>query len=87
MTIERPAAPVSRRSVIAGFGAGGLGVILDAHGFTALAQDSTSAMTVPRSGHPLIGAWRWEQEPFLLFGIFHEDGTCLEYDPDLGIGI
>src|SRR5215213_2274268 len=63
---------VTRRTALAGLGAGGLGVALAASVRTAAAQDATAA-------GPLVGTWQWGAaaglpEP-IWFAIFHADGT------------
>jgi hypothetical protein len=63
---------ITRRTALAGLGAGGLGVALAASVRTAAAQDATAA-------GPLVGTWQWGAaaglpEP-IWFAIFHADGT------------
>ena len=43
MTIQRPDSPLSRRTALAGLGAGSVGLILAARGHTASAQEATPA--------------------------------------------
>jgi hypothetical protein len=51
--------PVSRRTALAGLGAGGLGVALAATTRQASAQDAAADM----AGHPLVGTWIVDPEP------------------------
>src|SRR6185503_897035 len=54
MTTLNTAQSVSRRTALAGLGAGGLGLALAARGHRAAAQESTpDAM----AGHPIVGTW------------------------------
>ena len=54
MTMSRTDGSVSRRTALAGLGAGGLGLALAATARHAAAQDATPAGT---AGHPLVGTW------------------------------
>lgn len=54
MTTDRSRASVTRRTALAGLGAGGLGLALAATVRQASAQDATP---VSMAGHPLVGAW------------------------------
>ena len=54
MNTPRIIVPVSRRTALSTFGAGGLGLALGARGQTALAQLSTP---VSHAGHPNVGVW------------------------------
>jgi len=53
MKTHRTPTAVSRRTALAGFGAGGLGLALSGHAFPAIAQDTAEDL----SGHPFVGAW------------------------------
>jgi hypothetical protein len=54
MSTSNPVSTVSRRTALAGIGAGGLGVALTATASHAAAQEaSPSAM----AGHPIVGTW------------------------------
>ena len=54
MSTPRPTASVSRRSALAGLGAGGLGVAFAASPHGASAQDASPAAM---AGHPIVGTW------------------------------
>ncbi len=54
MTTSNTSQSVSRRTALAGLGAGGLGVALAATVRHASAQDTTPASL---AGHPLVGTW------------------------------
>ena len=55
----------------------------------AIAQDATPAATVD---HPVVGAW-WTANDApgpgveTAYALFHADGTYLEVDPNIGVGI
>ena len=51
---ERRRFTVTRRSALAGFGAGGLGLAMVAGARTALAHQATPS---PMAGHPIVGTW------------------------------
>lgn len=75
---------VSRRTALAGLGAGGLGVILAARGQPAFAQDATPTTHVSPAGHPLVGAWVVTESdaqpvPVATYAIFDVDGNWLHY--------
>jgi hypothetical protein len=75
---------VSRRTALAGLGAGGLGLALAATARPASAQDAAAEM----AHHPLVGLWQnWvgdEPMPW-TFSIYHADGTYLEWN-SLNVG-
>ena len=53
----------------------------------AIAQESTPPVPGAMAAHPLVGAWRWDNDPthpgtFLSYAIFHADGTYTEALPD-----
>ncbi len=85
MTTSRTAAPVSRRSALAGLGAGGLGLAFAATARPASAQDGTpTALT----GHPMIGTWVVDRDlttttdaPSVV--VYTADGGLL--DPSQGV--
>jgi hypothetical protein len=83
MTTSRTDRSVSRRAALAGLGAGSLGVALAA-ARPAAAQDTTAA-------HPLVGAWRYANDPTnpanVSVGAFHADGTYVVVFGDIGTGI
>jgi hypothetical protein len=77
--------PVSRRTALAGLGAGGLGLALAASARSATAQDATPA---PMAGHPIIGTWVVDRDvttvndaPSVV--VYTADGGLL--DPSQGV--
>jgi hypothetical protein len=79
--------PVSRRTTLAGLGAGGLGVALAATVGGAAAQGSA---TDPAS-HPVVGTWFLGGDPTnpddVSFGAFNGDGTYASVHAIAGAGI
>jgi hypothetical protein len=78
--------PISRRSALAGLGAGGLGVALAATVRHASAQDATP---VSLAGHPLVGAWSVNipgppNPPGPALYSFTSDGIVTQLDPVRG---
>jgi len=77
----RSPSAVSRRTALAGLGAGGLALVTSVR--PARAQDAASA--------PLVGAWQWNAYPdnpeASTFAIFHADGTYTEWQPVAGQAI
>ena len=73
-----PAAFISRRTALAGLGAGGLGLALSARGTSA--QDATAM-----ADHPMVGMWlamanpprRGEDPQFPAPSLFAADGTVI----------
>lgn len=69
-------------------GAGGALLVLRQ---LAAAQDATPAVTIPRSEHALTNSWLWNLdlygEPDAQVGTLYVDGTYVEYDPELGLGL
>jgi hypothetical protein len=89
MTTSNTSRSVSRRTALAGLGAGGLGVALAAAVTRqASAQDATPA---DAAGRPLVGMWQWNSFPErpepATFAIFHADGTYTEWNPIAGEAI
>lgn len=87
ITTQRSAPSVSRRTAMASLDAGGLAVAASQLG--ASAQDATPGET---TGHPIVGAWRWQNNPddpstSTSFAVFHGDETYVEFDPAVGVGI
>ena len=82
MTTSNTGHIVSRRTALAGLGAGGLGLALAARG--AAAQDATpTSMT----GHPLVGSWIVDRNPddpteIPTYNVITSDGTI--FDPSVG---
>jgi hypothetical protein len=59
VTTSNTAPSISRRTALAGLGAGALGLALATHRRDAFAQDATPAATAyPMAGHPVIGVWQ-----------------------------
>src|SRR4051794_38775634 len=54
MTISNARRSVTRRTALAGLGAGGLGLALAAASRPAAAQDATP---IAMAGHPFVGTW------------------------------
>jgi hypothetical protein len=85
MTIPTTTDTVSRRTALAGIGAGGLGVALAASTRQASAQDATpTAMT----GHPIVGPWIVDKDVAVMTDVpsivvFTADGGLL--DPSEGV--
>ena len=85
MTATRNGASVSRRTALAGLGAGGLGLALAATTRQASAQEATPAAM---AGHPLVGTWIFDKDianpselPSVV--VFTADGGLL--DPSEGV--
>jgi hypothetical protein len=73
MTTSNTAPSVSRRTALAGLGAGALGLALATRRLNAFAQDATPTATpFPMAGHPIIGMWRFDIE-------VRQPGTDLAY--------
>jgi hypothetical protein len=82
--ISRATTRVSRRTALAGLGAGSLGLILAARAQHAFAQDATPTDHISRADHPLVGAWVVTESdaqpvPIATYAIFDVDGTWLHY--------
>ena len=76
----------TRRTALAGLGASSLGLAAMSRGVSA--QDATSETAM----HPIVGAWGWNNNPDTpdagtSFAIFHGDGTYIEFDPAVGVGV
>src|SRR5918993_285727 len=69
--------------------AGAAGIVMLGTRSAAVAQDATPAATVD---HPVVGAW-WTANDApgpgveTAYALFHADGTYLEVDPNIGVGI
>jgi hypothetical protein len=90
MSTSSTAPVVSRRTALAGLGAGALGLALARSGFT-LAQDATPA--IPRATHPIFGAWLITRYPGTSdegqsIGVFAETGLYAEllWDRNVTLG-
>ena len=82
----RSTSSVTRRTALAGFAGGGLGLAAMSRGVSAQDAASETAM------HPIVGAWGWNNNPDTpdagtSFAIFHGDGTYIEFDPSIGVGV
>ena len=72
MTTSNTGPCTSRRTALAGLGAGGLGLALAVAGQSAVAQDAASEMAT----HPIVGVWMVTTPRFgLAPSIFSPDGT------------
>ena len=78
---------VSRRTALAGFGAGGLGLALAAPGSTARAQADDGDL----ASHPLVGTWAAITPGGVVPQTHHADGTIIAAFPpsyvDPGLGL
>jgi hypothetical protein len=77
MTQEHRHPSMSRRTALAGLGAGGLGVAVAAHAAHASAQGASADMAT----HPVVGLWQFNGTPDPALGpqpgfeTYHADGT------------
>ena len=79
----RPNVPVSRRTALAGLGAGGVGVALAATTRHAGAQDSAAEM----ASHPLVGTWLAGRAPNdISVAHWGPDGNMSTNLPTVGVG-
>jgi hypothetical protein len=97
MTTSNTGRAVSRRSALAGLGAGGLGLALAATVRHAAAQDAAAEM----ANHPLVGTWmtgtgpldlavaHWDADGDMtnngLFAVPGPDGTVIHSNPFAGV--
>ena len=81
MSTSRIATSLSRRTALAGLGAGGIGVALAAPGRIAAAQEAPSDVMAT---HPMVGAWMATTPSGLAPGIFFPDGTVIIVVPVTG---
>jgi hypothetical protein len=84
MTASNTSPSVSRRTALAGLGAGGLGLALAAAARQASAQDATP---YPMAGHPLVGTWIVDRNPadpteIPTYNVLTADGGLI--DPTVG---
>ena len=88
MTQPQSRDAVSRRTALAGLGAGGLGLALAAAARPAAAQDATAEAM---AGHPLVGTWAVMVPGAVIPQIFGSDGSVVAafppnyVDPVLGL--
>src|SRR5215213_6676570 len=63
MATSNPGPSFSRRTALAGLGAGALGLALATNRLSASAQVATPDATVyPTAGHPITGVWQFDNE-------------------------
>jgi hypothetical protein len=74
MTTSRILDPVSRRTALAGLGAGGLGVALAATVRHAAAQDATATSF---AGHPQVGVWMVDAPIGRAIAVYSADGSVV----------
>src|SRR5215211_586111 len=74
MTTPRTSSAVSRRTALAGIGAGGLGLALAASTSQASAQDAAADM----ASHPMVGAWLVAGRLGPSMTIVHPNGTWMD---------
>jgi hypothetical protein len=74
MTTPRLDRSLSRRTALAGLGAGGIGMALATRGRIATAQDAPSDA---KADHPMVGVWMTTTPSGLAPGIFSPDGTVV----------
>jgi hypothetical protein len=89
MTTSTTRQSVSRRTALAGLGAGGLGLALAATAHPAAAQEGAGDL----ASHPLVGLW---QLPIIgpdapvspwAFQVYHADGTMSSWNAGLTAGV
>jgi hypothetical protein len=82
MTKSASASPVSRRTALAGLGAGGLGLA------PAAPVSRAAAQTADMATHPVVGLWQFDAgtpapvenpDPNWAYEIFHADGTHITW--------
>jgi len=93
MTRSTSSSPISRRTALAGLGAGGLGLAALTVSSPTFAQDASPEATVyPLTDHPVIGSWQWTNLPntpmeSISFAIFTATSVYVEtgdVDPNHG---
>jgi len=78
MTTQRTARPVSRRTTLAGLGAGGLGLALATRGHRAAAQEATPDALAT---HPIVGVWNAMTPGGPSLATFLADGSATFANP------
>jgi len=78
MTTDPTERSVSRRTALAGLGAGGLGLALAATAREAEAREATPASL---AGHPIVGAWNAMTPGGPSLAVFAADGTATFANP------
>jgi hypothetical protein len=84
MNIPNNDSPVSRRTALAGIGAGGLGLAAATTARSVAAQDTAT--------HPIVGLWTGVKAPgdppgLNAFNTFHADGTLTSVHSFAGAGV
>ncbi|MDQ3413131.1 MAG: hypothetical protein M3509_13550, partial [Chloroflexota bacterium] len=68
-----------------------LGLIVIALGGTLGMSRAPDAAVAQEDAHPLVGTWRWENDPADLvddsFGTFHADATYIEVTANVGTAL
>ena len=86
MSTAHAATTVTRRTALAGLGAGGMGLALARNTASVSAQDAPDT-----AGHLLTGVWQWNADPGNpeqpSFAIFHADGSYTEWQMVAGQAI
>ena len=82
MTTSNTGPCTSRRTALAGLGAGGLGLALAVAGQSAVAQDAASEMAT----HPIVGVWMVTTPAGLAPGVFSPEGTVVIIIPVTQLG-
>ena len=83
MTTPQTGNAVSRRTALAGLGAGGLGLALAATARPAAAQDATAEAM---ANHPIVGAWMVAAPTGPALAVFLADGTNIQGVPTAQAG-
>jgi hypothetical protein len=83
MTTRPTDRSVSRRTALAGLGAGGLGVALAATARPASAQDATAGAM---ANHPIVGVWMVAAPTGPALAVFLADGTNIQGVPTAQAG-
>jgi hypothetical protein len=83
MSTSRIAASLSRRTALAGLGAGGIGVALAAPGRIAAAQEAPSDAM---ASHPIVGVWMVAAPLGPALAVFFADGTNIQGVPTAQAG-
>ena len=68
-----------------------LGLLVATMGPSTTAQEVTPEAVMATASHPVVGAWRWDNNPGtpdaeISYGLFHADGTYTE-TTIIGVGI
>jgi hypothetical protein len=83
MTTHRPGASVTRRTALAGLGAGALGVALATAARPATAQDATAEAM---ANHPIVGAWMVAAPTGPALAVFLANGINIQGVPTAQAG-